>query len=572
MLIDANTLPAEALVNADVCIVGAGPAGLTLARRLGGMGACVCLLESGGLAVEREAQSLSGGTVCGDWIEPLDETRVRCIGGTAQIWQVRLGFRRPGAYYVPLSPADLERRAWLPGSGWPFGYEELVPYYRTAQRVCGIGPFAYDAAAWNSPSLPPLALRGGMLRSAVLQVGERSVFTRRHREALIASRNVALYMHATAVSLNTTESGRAIAALRVISGRRRRFTVKARTYVLAMGGIENARLLLLSNDRQPAGLGNEHDLVGRFLLEHPQLPVGTLLPFDQASFRRAGLYDGRPVRGVLIRGHLAPTEAAMLQEEIPNFGLFLYPRPHPHEVVAAAAAWALACRPNLVVQREGRRLLRPAIRGRTYLVSALLRALTRPQPLLPDHAWGGWSTGVAAAKGFVAFEVAAAVEQAPCVTNRVTLDGAVDHLGQRRARVEWHWSTGDVSALRRALALAAREFACSGLGTFQPALTDEPPPLSHHHMGTTRMHDDPRHGVVDADCRVHGIANLFVAGSSVFPTGGYGNPTLTIVALALRLAGHLANVLRGETAPTAIREMRETSLPAARRLPAQARD
>ncbi|HEY7295303.1 MAG TPA: GMC family oxidoreductase [Dehalococcoidia bacterium] len=568
MLIDANSLPEAAVIRADACIIGAGPAGLTLARALEREGVRVCLLESGGLGAERSAQSLSGGTVRGDWVEPLHETRVRRIGGTAHIWQVRAGFRRPGVHYVPLSPVDLERRAWSPHSGWPFGYEELLPYYRRAQRVCGLGPFAYDAAAWNSPATPPLPLCGSMLRSVVVQHGERSVFTRRLPRALIGSRNAALYMHATALSLHANEACTALSELCAVSGYGWHFSVRARTYVLAMGGVENARLLLLSNDRQATGLGNEHDLVGRYLMDHPHLPVGVLLPFDPAIFRRAGLYDARTVRGVLIKGHLTPTETAIRQEKIPNVGIYLYPRPQPNDIAAATAAWSLACRPGLLFRGEGLRLLRHAARGRAYLAPALLRACTRPQPFLSDHSWGGWSTGLAAARGFVGFEVAGSVEQVPDPANRVTLESNVDHLGQRRARVEWQWSEGDATSLRRALDLAAQELARSGVGYFRPALADEPPSLSHHHMGTTRMHGDPRHGVVDEHCRVHGLANLFVAGSSVFPTGGYANPTLTIVALALRLAARITTVLRSEVAPVVVPQSDGRGQRAAEHVPA----
>src|SRR5579885_2922785 len=119
MFVDANVLCAGTVAEADLCVIGAGPAGITLARELQRTGLSVCLLESGDLGPSAAAQDLSDGEVSGDWSTPLPESRVRRFGGTANEWAIRLGFRRPAARYLPLSPLDFERRDWLSHSGWP---------------------------------------------------------------------------------------------------------------------------------------------------------------------------------------------------------------------------------------------------------------------------------------------------------------------------------------------------------------------------------------------------------------------------------------------------------------------
>lgn len=542
MLIEAATVPSDTTLRADVCIVGAGPAGITLARELERGGLRVCLLESGGLGAEPGPQALNRGEIAGDWEQPLEQVRQRRMGGTAHGWAERIGFRRPGGRFVPLAPADFERREGMPHDGWPFGFAALRPYYERAQRICRLGPFAYDGAAWQTPASPPLPLPGDAVQSRVFQVGRRSVFTDEHPAALAASRRVAVVLHASVLRLESDETDNAVRRACVVAGNGRRFTATATLFVLALGAIENARLLLLSSTACPAGLGNEHDLVGRYLMEHPQVYTGLLVPFAAQTLRRAGLYDTHVVAGVPVMGHLTLADAALRGGPLAGAGMMLFPRPGPAEIAAADTAWRLLRRPRRL-RTAGAMSLRELAAGRRYLWPLLLRTFTRPQPFLPRLGWGGWSAGPAGGRGFVAFETLCLAEQAPRPENRVTLGGGRDRLGQRPARVEWRWSDADRDALRRSLDVFAAAFARAGAGYFRPPLDAEVITLSHHHLGTTRMHASPRCGVVDADCRVHGLGNLYVAGSSVFPTGGYANPTLTIVALAIRLADHLKHRL-----------------------------
>ncbi len=543
MLIEAATVPPDMTLRADVCIVGAGPAGITLARELERGGLRVCLLESGGRGAEPRPQALSRGETAGDWNQPLEQVRRRRLGGTAHGWAERIGFRRPGGRFVPLARADFDRRAGLPHSGWPFGFAELQPYYERAQRICRLGPFAYEGLRWQAPEAPLLPLSGEPVQTRVFQIGRRSVFTERYAAELAASRRVSLCLHGTVLGLQTNEYGSAVTRACVAAPNGRRFAVAANWFVLAQGAIENARLLLLSNEYRAAGLGNEHDLVGRFLMEHPQVYTGMLVPFAARTLRQAGLYDIRAVAGVPVMGHLHLDDAILCRDALAGTGMMLFPRPRPAEIAAAAIAWQLLREPEQL-GTGSRSILGALGRGGRVFGPVLLRALTRPQPFLPKLGWGGWSAGPGGGRGFVAFETLCLTEQAPRPENRVMLGSGVDWLGQPRARVEWRWSESDRDALRRSLDVFALAFARAGVGYFRPSFGAEPFTLSHHHLGTTRMHASPRCGVVDADCKVHGLGNLYVAGSSVFPTAGYASPTLTIIALAIRLADHLNAVNR----------------------------
>jgi choline dehydrogenase-like flavoprotein len=275
--------------------------------------------------------------------------------------------------------------------------------------------------------------------------------------------------------------------------------VRAQLFVLATGGIENARLLLASNDVQAAGLGNGRDLVGRYFMEHPHLVAGALLrSSEQVSI---DFYRAREAGQIQVAGLLVPSAALQRREKLLAFGSFLSPSAELPPFESA--------------------------------LSRLVTGMDRPGEEPASRAF------------FFMNEC----EQAPNAASRVRLDEDRDALGVPRVKLEWRLSNLDRESLRRGHELLAHALGRAGLGRFQVMLDAEdlswPAGMTggRHHMGTTRMHASPQHGVVDPDARVHGVANLYVAGSSVFPTSGASNPTLTIVALSLRLAERIREVL-----------------------------
>ncbi|HEY9739599.1 MAG TPA: GMC family oxidoreductase [Coleofasciculaceae cyanobacterium] len=567
MLIDARTLPADETIETDVCIVGAGPAGVSLARELMGQNFRVCLLESGGLEPNDDIQSLAaeeGERFAGEY-PGAGYLRHREFGGTAHRWGIDIGNNQSGVRYVPLDPIDFEKRDGVPYSGWPFSKSHLDPYYERAQATCQIGPYTYDPSDWEDFKSPQLAFTGNRVTTKMFQFGPRDIFIHDYRHELEQASNITIYIHATAVELETDEVAKTVTRVRVGCLQGRQFWVRAKQFIIALGGIENARLLLLSDKTQKTGLGNQNDLVGRFFMDHPMVRSGLLLPSNPQIFDSMALYDMRRVRGTPVIAKLALTEEVMHREQLLNINAALFPR---HSIYKL--------NPLRLLFPNGKNYQSNAVRSVQLLLQAarrreipkdLLKHLgqfvtgiddmlyfqTRKKPVWAHTSsvigfdQGGWSELQDKEKQFGVLEVVHITEQAPDPDNRVTIGTQLDALGCRKVKLDWRWNEIDRRSILRAQEIFAEEIARAGLGTLKLERDKGDPHailLSvHHHMGTTRMHTDPKQGVVDEKCQVHGVSNLFIAGSSVFPTGGFANPTLTIVALSIRLADHVKQVM-----------------------------
>ena len=356
--------------------------------------------------------------------------------------------------------------------------------------MVGLDAYDYGAERWGGEGLVPFDL-GEAFESRVLQVSPRR-FGVAYRDQLVQAPNVDTYLFANLTGFAAGPEGRRVETARVATLSGRRFRVRARLFVLATGGIENARLLLASNDVQPRGLGNDHDLVGRYFMEHPHVLAGALL---RSSNRiSVDFYRARDAGRIQVTGLLIPSPALQRRERLLAFGSFLSPTAELPEFESALASVVAG------MDRPGE----PATRQAFFFMNEC--------------------------------------EQAPNPASRVRLDDERDALGVPRVRLEWRLSNLDRESLRRGHELLAGALGRAGIGRLQMMLEADdaawPPGMvgGRHHMGTTRMHERPERGVVDPHGRVHGLENLYVVGSSVFPTSGASNPTLTIVALALRLA------------------------------------
>lgn len=547
MLIDARTLPLDETIETEVCIVGAGPAGITLANELAFADFRVCLLESGGLEFDKNTQSLSQGQSVGNLFGTLDEQRRFQFGGTANSWSIRIGNNQIGVRYVPLDNIDFEKRDWLPYSGWPFDKSHLDPFYDRAQAVCKLGTFAYNAEAWEDTTTPQLPLAANVTTS-MFQFGPRAVFTHEYREKINQASNITTYLNANLMEIETDETAKTVTRLRVACLSGNQFWVRAKVVILAAGGIENARLLLLSNKTQTTGLGNQNDLVGRFFMDHPLVGCGKLKPANSDLFKQTALYDLRRVNNVPVMGKLTLTEEVMRREQILNNSTLLFPIPKPYQLKAINSLKALlALRHNSEARKDALKHFTNVMIGLDYILPAAYGAISKQQPFIPSLAWGGWSYIPGHEKRFVEFEALHQTEQVPDPDNRVTLISDRDRLGRQQVKLNWRWNDIDIHNIKRTQDILTQEITRAGIGQLQIERDGNLPKLihpgTHHHMGTTRMHDDPKQGVVDRNCQVHGVSNLFIASSSVFPTGGYANPTLTIVALAIRLADHVKTVM-----------------------------
>lgn len=497
MLLDARRFSGGTTLDTDVCIVGAGPAGLVLAAELAGR--CdLILLESGGDHDEPDAQALNDGDLIGNEYAGLGATRHRQVGGTSNIWNTPVD-GAAGAKYVPLDALDFHRGTARPFGDWPFGLTELHGDYVRAQQLCGLGSFSYDAAAWVQAGRAPWADTGALV-SRVYQLGTRHALSAPLCTAVERATDVRLCTHATVIALRRDAARRRVTRLSVATPGGAPWDVRASRVVLAAGAVENARLLLLTDDGAGCA-GNDSGWLGRGFMEHPRDSAIVLRPRTSELYATAGFYDlHHSASDTWILGRLALDDSVLHAGGVPNASATLLARPRAPLATVRAAMPA-----------SGRRWL-PA----------------------GGH---GWSRRAHAARWFDGFTVLLNVEHLPHPDNRVTLGRRRDALGVPVPVLEWRWRPDDQRGLDRLRALVAAELGRVGRVTVEDAR--RPDPNAHHHAGTTRMHDDPALGVVDRDARVHGMDNLYVAGASIFPTAGFANPVLTIVALTVRLARHL---------------------------------
>ncbi|MGH7835342.1 MAG: GMC oxidoreductase [Candidatus Binatia bacterium] len=519
MFVDARTIPHGSVIEADVCIVGAGAAGITLAREFRAKPLRVALVESGWFTRDDATQALYAGEVREIPYFPLDECRTRHFGGTTNVWT---GECRP------LDALDFDRRDWIPESGWPFGIDQLLPSYERGQALCELGRFAYTAEDWHEDGVRPIGFQSERVCSKAFQYSPPTRFGEVFRDELKQATNVIAYLGANVIDLETPAPPTRVSQVSIACLSGNAFRVKASIFILAAGGIENARLLLMANKVQPAGLGNTYDRVGRYFMEHLYVDrAATILARDGiiGEFYTSGHWSaGRRVRGILglsadVQRQERLTNCCAVLEDDPARSLVAFVRFLMRTLDWRQASGGVPA------------YLRNAIRDIRATAAAHLK-----------------KSGNGAFTRF--YLVKNVMEQAPNPESRVVLSRERDALGCPRVALCWRTSPIDKRTAHRAHEIFGEELWRAGAGRLQSSLSGETKPLqarlrgARHHMGTTRMHPDPRRGVVDADCRVHGIANLYVAGSSVFPTSGAANPTLTIVALALRLAGHVNHGFR----------------------------
>jgi choline dehydrogenase-like flavoprotein len=527
VLADARRVDRDSVLDTDVCVIGAGAAGITLAREFIGSPFRVTLLESGGFGYELETQDLYTGPNKGLPYFPLDGVRLRYFGGTTNHW---------GGFCRPFDAVDFEPREGIPFTGWPIGLADVHPFYGPASTICGL-PSEDWGAADSALSDAPIRLRRDRFvnRNVRIVAPERRSFAPRYRSDLVKAPNVTLQLHANVTGVETDESGRSATSLRVATLSGNRFTVRAKIFVMAAGGLETPRLLLASNQQWPAGLGNHTGVVGRFFMEHPRFVAGFLAPTGTQPNPR--FYSEHQTGRERLQGYLGSAREfqqteGLLDVQITLEQVYDVPRDvsdsagYVTDLVTDLGSWERVAIPGSPVPVPYPEVIRRAQSDPKETYNALRRKLDTVR-------------------------VTTRIEQAPNPDSRVTLIRERDKLGMHRIALNWRLSQIDKRNVNRTLALFGAEVGRAGIGRLKilhgedeagwPADTAG----GWHLMGTTRMSNDPKRGVVDRDCRVHGVSNLYIAGSSVFPTAGGATPTLTLVALTLRLARHLkGTVLR----------------------------
>ena len=528
-IIDARALDDGTVLNCDVCIVGAGAAGLTLADALAEPARTICVLEAGGREADEATQALHDLENVGAPIREGFMSRARYFGGSCNLWAGRS---------MRLAPLNLAGRDWVADSAWPIRAEELAAHYPQASASLKLPPDEQFEPEWYRTRLSASERRlyeGDLVPTVSLWAKAPMRFGTAHRRRLERSRHTRLVLHANVVAIRLGDDGGAVDSVAALTLDRRRLSVRARVFVLAAGGLENARLLLVSHDRHGGGIGNGFDLVGRYFMDHPRAVFGKV---RLRPGLRLPLIAGLPTRHGQVQLGIGPSEAVQRRERLLNHHVTLEPEYSPYV--------RDAYKTSVEVMKV---LLRRGYAGRRWSLADVRRGgldemiqLLTPKEIMPHFLYMWARRARAALPRRAAEETRVLVyfcEQPPRPESRVTLSTERDALGVNRLVLDWRIPDDVVRSMMRLQELLRIELERRGIGQLvpgdgEPRFTD-----ASHHMGTTRMSDDPKRGVVDRDCRVHGVANLYVAGSSVFPSSGHANPTFTIVALALRLAQHL---------------------------------
>jgi choline dehydrogenase-like flavoprotein len=579
---DLATHAADSRFEADLAIVGGGPAGLTIAREFFGTSTRVLVLESGMLEetpnhaalaelesvgeprsnMQKQKRVAFHGASSSSWSPDLQPYGVRCraLGGSTHAWAGKS---------AAFDSVDFEKRSWVPHSGWPIERASLARYLDRAADVLNLGPNSYDESLWKligmAPPEPRVDVEG--LRSFFWQFARSRLdhldIMRFGREFVtFKAENVRVLLNATVRQIELAPDGTSFDGLEISTVEGVRSKVKAKLAVIAASGIENPRLLLASNAIQSSGIGNSSDLVGRFLMDHAGARVGR---FDMAGLaqivKRFGFYGVRHNGRTHMYMHgLAPSPIIQEREQLLNSAVYFMPERSPDDPWDALKRLLRrnSAKPgdDMLAVLSGAGLLAKGIGMKalasnatpTVLKDFIVNTAIRYNPNLvaeefqsrglPHKLTGVWIDAIA--------------EQRPDPDSRVTLADRTDRIGVPLAKVNWRINDDERRTIVRIAHLTRDAFARVGMAVpiLEPWVAEER--LEDgviidmaHTLGTTRMSETPASGVVDKNCQVHGVRGLYVAGGSIFPTSGHANPTLMILALAIRLADTMKSRLAG---------------------------
>lgn len=529
-ILDARELDANAELSTDVCIVGAGAAGLTVAAALEGGSRDVCIIESGGFQPDEETQSLYDLEAQGYPIREHFMSRARYYGGSCNLWAGRS---------MRFDACDLAHRSWVQYSGWPLAHTELARYYPEAARIMGLPDIGFFEAERHEAALSAeersLYAGDALVPTVSLWATRPKRFGAAHRARLRRSRTVRLMLHGNVTKITLDADGGRVESVEGATLAGNRFRVRARAVVLACGGLENARLLLFSRDQHERGVGNACGQVGRYLMDHPRGVYGTVRLREGA---RLSLLDARPRVDGTVQFGVGFSDGVQQREGLLDHYATLEVQ---HSEYTARQYQSFIQIMKVLLRRGYAGSRWRAGRANMGHIAGMLYLLA-PRELIPHWVYRSYWHARRAVGGAPASRDRVVVyfcEQPPDPESRVTLSRSTDRLGMNRLILNWKVDPCVHASVYRLQALLKERLDQTGMGTLREGTGEIAFTDASHHMGTTRMSETPRTGVVDTDGQVHGVHGLYLAGSSVFPSASHKNPTLTIVALALRLAQHL---------------------------------
>ncbi len=513
MHIDARELENNSIIEGDLCIIGAGAAGISIALEWVNTPYKVILLEGGGFEYDNDIQNFYKGKTTGQKYFPLKATHLHYFGGTTGHW---------AGYCALFDEIDFQKRDWVENSGWPITKKDLDTFYDRAIKKLELHSKNFSLKYWQKKdsSLIKFPINNDVVWNKMWQFSPPTRFGSKYKDEIVNAKNIHLYTYANVTNISAYKNLSNIEEVTIKNLSKKKHKVKAKYFILASGGIQNPRLLLASNKQISNGIGNENDIVGRYFMEHLEIKSAELwltksFPMDLYLFNYGE---------TKARAELAIKASKQKEHKILNGTVSLFPLDE-----------ARSLKPRLDISNNED----PRKNKLSTLEKIKKRLLTYKESTKKNIDR--------------AYELFTRIEQAPNPTSRITLGNKKDALGVPRANLHWVLTSLEKRSIRKMYELIGRQTGIAEIGRVKlmdyllekndaswPKFTG----AGMHHMGTTRMHNDPKKGVVDSNCKVHNIDNLFIAGSSCFTTAGAANPTLTLVALSLRLSDYLKEKIK----------------------------
>ena len=486
MILDGRKLKSGANIDCDICIVGSGPAGITLALELANSKKRVCILEAGDYKASKADlnEFFSGDNVGLPY--KLTDCRSRQFGGTSVQW---------AGYLAMMDSRDFKKNRGIPLSGWPISYESLLPYYDRAYKLLGGSHFEFDPDRLMRPQYEKIRFKSDEVTSKIWHFNSAN-FAEMFGEFFGKSESMDVYLNASLSKINLDRAANRVSHLTVATSVKTTFTVRANTIVLACGGLENARILLAQTRSIRTAFDNDN--IGRYFMEHPHyINCANLLLFGPHA--NSKLYN---LPAQMKLGNITACAFFQIGSEI-------------REKLELPNAVFRVQRPNSPIKQYTR-------------VSMTLKGL-----------YNGDESNERTSR------LAVMAEQIPNSASRISLSDKVDKYRMPKIRLDWQLTKDEIMKTSQSMRIFGLKLGQNGLGRLQvedwfaKGKVDGHVNYGWHHMGATRMALTSQNGVVDTNCRMYDLDNLYIAGSSVFPTSGCANPTFTIMAMTIRLADYL---------------------------------
>ncbi|MCU4675541.1 GMC oxidoreductase [Catenovulum sp. 2E275] len=522
MIIDGNTIDSNIHDEADICIIGGGVAGIVLARELKDSYAKIIMVEGGDEYYSQDSQDLYQSNKTTHFPNT-HYSRLRFLGGSSNHWENNTS---------PFTALDFEKREWIPNSGWPLSLDDIEPFYMQAATYCGTEPDGYNTNYWKSKyQQEDLFAASGKVQTQIAKSSLPPVrFFAQYGEELKQTENILIYKNSNLVDMNYESGKRKITSIIAQSYTGKKLTINAKVFIMCLGGLENARMLLHFNDKYDNGLGNQGGNVGAYLMEHPTVRAVYMFKQEKKNF---DFYQAHYEQSRVIKGFLSLTEQALRQEKSVNLRIPLMNASEFELSAGISSAHILA--------DELSQVSMPDDFG-THVMNVLSDLDMVIEGLARKH----FDKRIfESANDNIGFLPAMMTEQTPIRENCIKLSEKKDGFGLRLMDIEYQITQDDRNRIWKSLNVLAKEFGALGLGRvklnpeFSSRIWGSQLGFSNHHMGTTKMAETEKDGVVDKNSLVFGTSNLFMAGSSVFCTGSHVPPTLTICAMSIRLAEYI---------------------------------